>query len=118
LLIALWSIGSFFFPDKQFAFLLLSILRIPAHSFIFFAGQVKHHLRFALLFLTSPMTDSFKRTVSFQKRFFRFAFLMAVSTSILSIGLPAVTYTSALTEVRLFSADDFFTFGPISPLPL
>lgn len=77
-----------------------------------------HHLRSALLFLKSPITDSFKRTVSFQKRFFRFVFLMTVSTSILSIGLPAVTYTSALTEVRLFSADDLLACGQISPLPL
>jgi len=37
---------------------------------------------------------------------------MTESTSILSIGLPSVTYTSALTEVRLFSADDLFAFGP------
>jgi hypothetical protein len=36
----------------------------------------------------------------------------------LAQAVAAVTYTSALTEVRLFSADDLLACGQISPLLL
>jgi hypothetical protein len=75
LLIALCSIGSFFFPGTQLSFLLFSIFRNTAHSVIFFFGKV--NITFDPLFPPSQVQRLivFKRTVSFPKTFLSIRFL-------------------------------------------